>query len=111
MRSVVASLGTDAVPRLRIGIGQASPGEATSHVLSEFAPEERQIVDDLIARAADAALAWAIDGAAVAMNRYNKTLAMRLHPLLSALDRQPAFQAPGRQHSRSHEARDRASCR
>jgi peptidyl-tRNA hydrolase, PTH1 family len=72
MRSVVRSLGTDNIPRLRIGISQASPGDATSHVLSEFAPEEREDVDDLINRAADAALAWALDGAAVAMNRYNK---------------------------------------
>jgi len=29
MRSVVASLESDAIPRLRIGISQASPGEAT----------------------------------------------------------------------------------
>jgi PTH1 family peptidyl-tRNA hydrolase len=72
MRSVVRALGTENIPRLRIGISQASPGEATSHVLSEFAPEERDAVDDLINRAADAALAWAVDGAAVAMNRYNK---------------------------------------
>jgi PTH1 family peptidyl-tRNA hydrolase len=73
MRSVVAALGTIDVPRLRIGISQASPGEATSHVLSEFGPEERQAVDDLVARPADAGLAWAINGAAVAMNRYNNT--------------------------------------
>jgi peptidyl-tRNA hydrolase, PTH1 family len=73
MRSVVSSLATDAVPRLRIGISQASPGEATSHVLSEFAEEDRQAVDDLVSRAADAAQAWAINGAAVAMNRYNKS--------------------------------------
>jgi PTH1 family peptidyl-tRNA hydrolase len=73
MRSVVSSLATDGAPRLRIGISQASPGEATSHVLSEFAPDERQAVEDLVTRAADAALAWAINGAAVAMNRYNKT--------------------------------------
>ena len=72
MRSVIRTLGTEHVPRLRIGISQASPGEATSHVLSEFAPDERDEVDELIARAADAALAWALDGAAVAMNRYNK---------------------------------------
>ena len=76
MRSVVRTLGTDDLPRLRIGIGQASPGEATSHVLSEFAPDEREDVDELIARAADAALAWALDGAAVAMNRYNKGLSL-----------------------------------
>src|ERR671938_175504 len=72
MRSVVRTLGTDSIPRLRIGISQASPGDATSHVLSEFAPEERDDVDELIARAADASLAWALDGAVVAMNRYNK---------------------------------------
>jgi PTH1 family peptidyl-tRNA hydrolase len=72
MRSVVASLGTDAVPRLRIGISQAAAGGATSHVLSEFSPAERQAADALVARAADAALAWAINGPAVAMNRYNK---------------------------------------
>ena len=71
MRSVVSSLETDDVPRLRIGISQSAPGEATSHVLSEFTPDERTAVDALVARAAEAALAWAIDGAAVAMNRYN----------------------------------------
>ena len=42
-------------------------------MLSEFAPEERQAVEDLITRAGEAALAWAINGAAVAMNRYNKS--------------------------------------
>jgi PTH1 family peptidyl-tRNA hydrolase len=73
MRSVVSSLQTDAIPRLRIGISQASPGEATSHVLSEFGPDERAAVDELVKRTADAAIAWAIHGAAVAMNRYNKT--------------------------------------
>jgi peptidyl-tRNA hydrolase, PTH1 family len=73
IRSVVAALGTPGVPRLRIGISQASPGEAISHVLSEFSPEERDAVDDLVARAAEAALDWALHGAAVAMNRYNKS--------------------------------------
>jgi peptidyl-tRNA hydrolase, PTH1 family len=72
MRSVVSSLRTEAVPRLRVGIGQSSPGEATSHVLSEFSPEEEDSLDELIERAADAALAWAEHGAAEAMNRYNK---------------------------------------
>ena len=72
MRSVVASLATDTIPRLRIGISQAWPGEATSHVLSEFAREQRDAVDDLIERAADAALVWALEGAPKAMNRYNK---------------------------------------
>jgi PTH1 family peptidyl-tRNA hydrolase len=73
MRSVVSALKTTDVPRLRVGIGQSQPGEATDHVLSEFSPEESEAVRELIRKAADAALSWAELGAAVAMNRYNKT--------------------------------------
>jgi PTH1 family peptidyl-tRNA hydrolase len=71
MRSVVAELGSQNFPRLRIGIGQARPGQATPHVLGGFEPEQEPLVDELIGRAADAVLAWANEGAAVAMNRYN----------------------------------------
>jgi PTH1 family peptidyl-tRNA hydrolase len=71
MRSVVTMLNTEDIPRLRIGIGQSHAAEATSHVLSEFSPEQRQEVDAVIERAAEAALAWAEMGAAAAMNRYN----------------------------------------
>jgi PTH1 family peptidyl-tRNA hydrolase len=73
MRSVVSGVGSQDIPRLRVGIGQSQPGEATNHVLSEFTPEEGEAVEELIQRAADAALAWAEHGAVVAMNRYNKT--------------------------------------
>jgi PTH1 family peptidyl-tRNA hydrolase len=75
MRSVVATTGTTAIPRLRVGISQSLPGNATNHVLSEFDPSERDAVQALIGRAADAALAWAIEGPAVAMNRYNSSSA------------------------------------
>lgn len=70
MRSVVSSVG-DRIPRLRIGIGQSTPGEATNHVLSEFTEAELQAADQLVQRAADAAVAWAEAGAVTAMNRYN----------------------------------------
>jgi PTH1 family peptidyl-tRNA hydrolase len=72
MRSVVAALGTEDIPRLRIGISQAAPGAAIDHVLSEFAPEDEAHVTQLVQRAADAAYAWATENAVVAMNRYNK---------------------------------------
>ena len=70
MRSVVSSVG-DQIPRLRVGIGQSTPGEATNHVLGEFTTDEFQEVEQLIQRASEAALAWAEVGAATAMNRYN----------------------------------------
>ncbi len=72
MRSVVAALQSEDVPRLRIGIGQAAPGDATNHVLGGFSGDEQQQVDQLVGRAADAVLAWATESAVVAMNRYNK---------------------------------------
>ncbi len=73
MRSVVKTLESEDIPRLRIGISQSSPGEATSHVLGEFVDEEKDAVEELVTRAADAAMDWAELGATVAMNRYNKT--------------------------------------
>jgi PTH1 family peptidyl-tRNA hydrolase len=72
MRSVAAALGSEDIPRLRIGISQAAPGAAIDHVLSGFAPEEEAQVQELVMRAADAAYAWATENAVVAMNRYNK---------------------------------------
>jgi PTH1 family peptidyl-tRNA hydrolase len=71
MRSVIASVKTDDIPRLRLGISQSAPGAATTHVLTEFEPDDRDAVEALVERAADAAVAWALDGAAAAMNRYN----------------------------------------
>ena len=74
MRSVVAALQSEDVPRLRVGISQASqPGGAIDHVLSEFTPDEQPLIDELVTRAAEAVLAWANEGAAMAMNRYNKS--------------------------------------
>jgi len=72
MRSVGRELHTEQVARLRVGIGQSRPGEATDHVLGEFAPDAQDDVQALVERAAEAATAWAIDGPSVAMNRYNK---------------------------------------
>jgi PTH1 family peptidyl-tRNA hydrolase len=72
MRSIIAALGSDNIPRLRMGISQPGPGAAIDHVLGEFDADERQAVDELVSRAAEAAQAWAIEGPASAMNRYNK---------------------------------------
>jgi PTH1 family peptidyl-tRNA hydrolase len=73
MRSVVTTLETEHVARLRVGIGQSEPGGATPHVLGEFSTDEQAAMHDLIHRASDAAIDWAEHGAAVAMNRYNNS--------------------------------------
>jgi len=71
LRSIIQALGTQAVPRLRIGIGFAREQDATSFVLSRFSKAEREALPDLIARAAEAVLDFCRHGLAYAMNRYN----------------------------------------
>ncbi|MDB6153007.1 MAG: peptidyl-tRNA hydrolase [Chthoniobacteraceae bacterium] len=71
LKSVIAHLGTQEVPRLRFGIGAANAGEAVGHVLGRFAPEEKEAVKESIDRAVAAiefAQAHSFDAA---MNAYN----------------------------------------
>lgn len=61
MRSIIDGLGTNAFPRLRIGIGRPST-DAARHVLSPFSPEDRVEIDISVAEAAEAALDWLSKG-------------------------------------------------
>jgi PTH1 family peptidyl-tRNA hydrolase len=70
LRSVVEELGTEKFSRLRIGIGEPGRG-AIDHVLSTFAPDERDRMPILLDAAADAVEAWARDGTSKAANRFN----------------------------------------
>lgn len=48
LRSVIEHMGTDNIPRLRLGIGR--PVDATvDHVLSKFTPDERGVANKLLA--------------------------------------------------------------
>ena len=57
MRSIVASLGTDRFPRLRVGIGAART-DAARHVLERFSDAEMPDAEISVAEAADAIRAW-----------------------------------------------------
>lgn len=76
LESILESLRTDQVPRLRLGIaGPDGPpaGEALPEfVLAPFAAEEREAVGEMVRRAADACEAWVREGAEAAMNRFNR---------------------------------------
>lgn len=61
LQSVLDELGTQGVPRLRVGIGSAPAAAWREHVLSAPTPEERKVVDRAVARAADAVEAF-LDG-------------------------------------------------
>jgi PTH1 family peptidyl-tRNA hydrolase len=70
MESVIRRLGTQSVPRLRIGIGPQPPFmDSAAYVLQKFKPSEE--VDPVIERAVDAVRSVEAEGLDKAMNRYN----------------------------------------
>ena len=69
---VLARLGSEAVPRLRFGIGRPLvPTGTVEFVLAPFAPEEEGLLARALPRAADAVACFVGEGAAAAANRFN----------------------------------------
>lgn len=71
MKSIIARLGANDFPRIRLGIGRE--GDAVEHVLSRFNKREREQIDFAIDRAADATEAIIINGLENAMNAFNRS--------------------------------------
>ncbi len=73
LADILAALGTEAVARLRVGIG-APPEhmDNIAYVLSAFAEDEWTVMAPAIARAADAVETWVRSGIAEVMNRFNR---------------------------------------
>lgn len=69
---ILGRLGTQDVPRMRMGIGKVHRSATVEYVLSRFSPDEREIMDHTVVVAADAVECWVRDGMSAAMNRYNK---------------------------------------
>ena len=69
---IIRRLGTDELPRLRIGIGPLPESwEAANFVLGKFSKEESAEATEMVKRSADAVASWVRDGLAKAMNQYN----------------------------------------
>ncbi|MDZ4819148.1 MAG: aminoacyl-tRNA hydrolase [Planctomycetota bacterium] len=72
LADIVRRLGTEEVPRLRIGVGLLPAGwSAVDFVLGRFTKEQLPEAGIAIVRAADAVLEYASAGLASAMNKYN----------------------------------------
>ena len=71
LRSVVERLGTQ-FPRLRVGVGRGDARrDLADHVLAKFEPAEREQLESIITRAADAAEMFAAEDIVKVMNTYN----------------------------------------
>lgn len=72
VKSLIAHLHTDEIRRIKVGIGRPPAGWAVAdYVLSKFTINEMDVLNDTIARAADAALAWLDEPFEKVMNKYN----------------------------------------
>jgi PTH1 family peptidyl-tRNA hydrolase len=71
LRDVIARLGTDAFPRLRMGIGPLAGRDPVPFCLAPFPPAEREAAEEMVQRAADAVRTALDSGLDEAMNRFN----------------------------------------
>lgn len=71
MRSIVAELGTENFPRLRVGIGSPET-RLRDYVLDEFTSEEQPVVERATGRAVDALVLFCRDDLRRAMNEFNR---------------------------------------
>jgi peptidyl-tRNA hydrolase, PTH1 family len=72
LESIIVQFGTEEIPRLRIGIGEAPAEGASDYVLSNFFEEEKELVRSTIERAAEAVKCAIDKGVVSAMNTFNK---------------------------------------
>lgn len=73
IRSLIEHFGSDRFPRLKVGIGGADPGNMTGHVLGNFSEEERELLENTLARAVEAVQLAHSQGVAAAANLYNSS--------------------------------------
>ena len=76
LRSIAEHLGTDAFPRLRIGIGEVPVAgrvrmNPADYVLSRFLPEELEHAQEAFRQAVEVIETWICEGIEPAMNRHN----------------------------------------
>ncbi|HVU87200.1 MAG TPA: aminoacyl-tRNA hydrolase [Pirellulales bacterium] len=72
LADVIRVLGTEDVPRLRIGIDEAPPGwNAADYVLARFSKQDQSVIDEAIVRGAEGVETWVRRGIQECMNQYN----------------------------------------
>ena len=72
IKSIIEAVGGQDFPRLRVGVGQPTPGDdQIGHVLGTLLPDEQKAVDEALDRSVQAVSSLLTDGIDVTMNRFN----------------------------------------
>jgi peptidyl-tRNA hydrolase, PTH1 family len=73
LKSIIASLGTDQFPRLRVGVGRGDPRrDLSDHVLGRVSGELKETLATAVEAAAEAAEVFVTAGIGDVMNRFNR---------------------------------------
>ena len=72
IKSIIAHLGTQEFPRVRVGVGEKPPRmDLADYVLSRFSKEDRAAMEDAFKEAAKAVEVMITEGMDTAMNQFN----------------------------------------
>lgn len=71
MRSIIEALGSQAFPRLRVGIGRPPGNDTVSYVLSDFSAEEQITLESVYEKVVAAVELFLREGIEAAMDAYN----------------------------------------
>ncbi|MGN0847579.1 MAG: aminoacyl-tRNA hydrolase [Kiritimatiellia bacterium] len=73
LKSVIERTGTSDFIRLRVGVGRDARNRANvvGHVLGKFGPDDRAVMDEVVAEAVRAIGTVELESTEIAMNRYN----------------------------------------
>lgn len=94
VKSLIAHLGTEKIPRIRIGIGAPGQKNMVGHVLGKFAPLERPLLDEALAQAEAAVLCALEEGFQMAANRFNIKKEKKPKEKAPSTDAAPDAEAP-----------------
>lgn len=73
MKSIIAHLGTQEFPRVRVGVGEKPPRmDLVDYVLGHFSQGEKKIMEEAAKEAADAVAEAVTEGIEHAMNVHNR---------------------------------------
>ena len=73
LKNIIQHLGTDAFPRIKVGVGapEHPEHEMVDWVIGNFTPQEKKVVADAVGRAADAVECLISKGVSEAQNKFN----------------------------------------
>lgn len=72
IKNIIAELGTDVFPRMKVGVGEKPKGwNLADYVLGRFSDEENEVMRRMLAKGSDACRDFILYGIQEAMNRYN----------------------------------------